>query len=163
MNPEALAQLFGMGIPVQPKQLHFARIRGSQPFANFDGGCFAGTIRSKESETFAASYFEIEPVDGHHLFIGLVESANAKGKVRCGLWHLCSIASKLRTFKMWTEVGSILVMLSSFGFGYRERDVRARSLVWSIPKTLRKSFTTEKSDFGELRGGYRCQNSEQIS
>ena len=78
LNAEPLPEFRRVPIPAHAEHLDLARIGGRQAFADFDGGGFAGAVGPEQAEAFAAAHFQIEAVDGHHVFVGLAQIVEAK-------------------------------------------------------------------------------------
>ena len=78
LNAQPLAQLGGMRVPAHAEHLDLARIGGGEALADFDGGGLAGAIGSQQAEAFARAHFQIEAVDGDHVFVRLAQIADRR-------------------------------------------------------------------------------------
>src|ERR1035438_2359588 len=77
LHTDALAQVGGRSLPAHAEQTHDAGIGNGEPFADFDGGGFAGAVWSQQAETLASLNVEIDAVDGDHISKGLAEIGRA--------------------------------------------------------------------------------------
>ncbi len=78
LDPQPLAQRRLIGAPAQAQHLHLARVGLGEALADLDGRGFPRAIRAQEAEAFARLHVEIDPVDGHHVLVGLAEGAYAQ-------------------------------------------------------------------------------------
>src|SRR5579859_3318423 len=99
LNAEPLAELSGIGIPVETKKFDVTGIRCGQAFTDFNSRRFARSVRPKKSKTFACAHLEIQAVDGDHVLVSLSKTADAKGSLGGVYEHETSIASRGDTFK----------------------------------------------------------------
>src|SRR5580700_306069 len=93
LNAEALAELIGVGVPVQAEQFNFSGIRSGEAFADFHCGGFAGAIGAEQAEAFAGANLEVEAVDSDHVLISLLKTGDAQSRRGYGRGHESSIAS----------------------------------------------------------------------
>jgi hypothetical protein len=98
LDADALSQFAVVAAPREAKNLHISRIRFEQPFENFDGGRFSGTVRTEKPETFAATDLERQAIDGDKVAIlldqiGAGDAGHDPGHCASSVC-LCSIAAQ---------------------------------------------------------------------
>src|ERR1700722_2778275 len=92
LNPEALAECGGIGIPAHAEHFHLAGIGGKQTLADLHGGSLPGSVGSEQPEAFACPDLEFQSVNGDCILISLPQVAHLQSSSRRGGGHVSSIA-----------------------------------------------------------------------
>ena len=107
LNAKALSKLRRIRIPSHAEHFHISRIRIRESFTNFYGRRLPRPVWPKQTETFPRMNFQVQFIDGNHVFVCFSEMADAESGLEVAAKHGLSIASDGRTFKAGFESNAV--------------------------------------------------------
>ncbi|GAC1413795.1 MAG: hypothetical protein NVSMB53_11640 [Gemmatimonadaceae bacterium] len=76
LNPEQLAEIASVRVPMPSQDLNAAGISWEEALADLYGGRLSGPVGPEEAEAFPSVHLEIQAIDGNDVGVGFSESLN---------------------------------------------------------------------------------------